>query len=171
MQGAEDAVRTLQTKQAPFTMSSCFVRESTSLSGIGASATIAVSVGSTVWIAHVGETSAWLRRDGRWRRLTVAHTLAHAPGASADARELHGDVVLRVIGASGDSFHCDVMRVDVRAGERIAIGSDLMADAIEGVSDGDGAPGSLALRLSQASARPPSPHPGAVCVLEFASCA
>ena len=53
-------------------------RSDPSLSGMGTTMTLAISLGADLFIAHVGDSRAYLLRRGRLHRLTRDHTIASA---------------------------------------------------------------------------------------------
>jgi protein phosphatase len=101
-----------------------------SLSGMGATCTAAVITGAQAWVAHVGDSRAYLIRDGRIRRLTHDHSLVaqlvernelDPDSARVDPRR---NVVTRCIGYA-DTVEVDVTReAGLARGDTILLCSD-----------------------------------------------
>jgi protein phosphatase len=67
-----------------------FAKTDSSLSGMGTTMTVAGNVGEDLVIAHVGDSRAYLFRDGKLRRLTRDQTMAQM---LADAGEIRPEEV------------------------------------------------------------------------------
>ncbi len=101
----------------------------------GTTLTAAVATGRRLHLAHVGDSSCWLLRRGRLRRLTEAHTHAAAlvaAGAvergSAAERRL-GGLLTRFLGMPGTVCpQLDTVRI--RPGDRVLVASDGVTGAL-----------------------------------------
>jgi protein phosphatase len=95
----------------------------------GTTVTAAVASGPRVHLAHAGDSSCWLHRRGRLRRLTEVHTHGAAlvaagavePGSPAE-RRLDG-LLTRYLGMPG-SVHPQLATVRLRPGDRVLVATD-----------------------------------------------
>ena len=105
-----------------------------SLSGMGATCTAAVITGAQAWVAHVGDSRAYLIRDGRIRMLTHDHSLVaqlvernelDPDSARVDPRR---NVVTRCIG------YAETVEVDVTREPGLARGDTILlcSDGLHG---------------------------------------
>ncbi len=101
----------------------------------GTTLTAAVLAGQRLHLAHVGDSSCWLFRRGRLRRLTEAHTQAAAlvaAGAvelgSAAERRL-GVLLTRFLGMPG-TVGTQLATVRTRPGDRVLVASDGVTGAL-----------------------------------------
>lgn len=114
---AHDRVRALATPGMPM-----LLRPGTTL-------TVALVVGRRLHLAHLGDSSCWLLRRGRLRRLTEEHTSAAAlvaagavqPGSPAQ-RRLDG-MLTRYVGMPGTACP-QLTTVRLRAGDRLLVATD-----------------------------------------------
>lgn len=104
--------------------------EKPELAGMGTTMTMAeLGPSGTAHIAHVGDSRAYLLRDGRLTQLTVDHTVVHeyvmAGKITADeaATHPHRSMLTRALGLSYD-LSVDEELVDLRAGDRLLLCSD-----------------------------------------------
>jgi protein phosphatase len=99
------------------------------LAGMGTTLTLTWSLGADLFVAHVGDSRAYLLRDGVLRRLTRDHTLAAemtaAGGHFLEEAAVHRlrHVLTRVIGRTGKG-EADVARVGLRDGDRLLVCTD-----------------------------------------------
>jgi protein phosphatase len=101
----------------------------------GTTLTAAVATGPRLHLAHVGDSSCWLFRRGRLRRLTEVHTHAAAlvaagavePGSAAERRL--GGLLTRFLGMPG-SVGTQLATVRVRPGDRVLVASDGVTGAL-----------------------------------------
>ncbi|NJL26541.1 MAG: serine/threonine-protein phosphatase [Thermoanaerobaculia bacterium] len=107
---------------------------------MGATMALVLLEGRRVWVAHVGDSRAYLFRGGALTRLTVDHTLVqqmvdHQMITEEEARQHpDGNVVTRGFG------HADELAVDVREPFEVVAGDRLMlcSDGLSGyVGDGE----------------------------------
>lgn len=97
----------------------------------GSSSTLLVAsvTGKTAWIAHVGDSRAYLFRDGALRQLTRDHTLVQKLQdegriTAAEARtHPHAHILLSVLGP-GDLRPPDIVRAHLRPGDRLLLCTD-----------------------------------------------
>ncbi len=106
--------------------------------GMGTTVVACVIEGRRATIAHVGDSRAYLRRDGRLHRLTQDHTVVAeliARGALAPEeadRHAYKNVLSRNLGAKA-SAQIDVAEVDLQPGDRLM----LCSDGLYGYASGD----------------------------------
>jgi protein phosphatase len=99
------------------------------LAGMGTTLVLAQVIGATAHVAHVGDSRAYLLRDGALRRLTADHCYADElvragilGEAAASAHPL-GHGLTRAIGMPGRT-RPDVRRLDLADGDRLLLCSD-----------------------------------------------
>ena len=108
--------------------------KSPELVGMGTTATVAIMRGSELSIAHVGDSRAYLVRDGRARRLTKDHSVLQylidsgADGA-VDAAAAQAHALLRALGPEAD-IEVDVICVPLRHGDIVVLCSDGVWSAV-----------------------------------------
>ena len=104
--------------------------------GAACTATVATVTGSTLIVAHVGETRAYLMRKGRLVQITDDHTLQREMirrgklETQAEIDEFpHPNVVVRALGTM-PAVAVDLVRVELRRGDVILLCSDGLSSAI-----------------------------------------
>ncbi|OBF23058.1 hypothetical protein A5725_10075 [Mycobacterium kubicae] len=110
----------------------------------GANSTLVTVViaGPRALVAHLGDSRAYLRRDGQLRRLTRDHTLvqalvdAHAVDAADTGRHRARSIVTKYMGMQPPA-HADGGAVELRSGDRILLCSDGLHGVVSEVSMGD----------------------------------
>jgi serine/threonine protein phosphatase PrpC len=108
--------------------------KSPDLVGMGTTATAATVLDSELYVAHVGDSRAYLVRDRRAQRITTDHSvLQHlidsgATGAAAAAAE-HRHALLRALGPEAD-VRVDVTCMPVEHGDVVLLCSDGVWSAI-----------------------------------------
>jgi protein phosphatase len=108
-----------------------FERSSTdrSVAGMGTTLTAAVVEGNTIRLAHVGDSRAYLLRDGALRMLTDDHTLVNRMVKEGEITEREAErhpqrsVLTRALGVEG-SVQVDQATVDVFPGDRVLLCTD-----------------------------------------------
>jgi PPM family protein phosphatase len=103
------------------------------LVGMGTTATAAVLARSELYVAHVGDTRAYLVRDGRAQRLTKDHSVLQylIDSGAADAVETgQGHALLRALGPEAD-VTVDVVRVPLRPDDVVVLCSDGVWSAVD----------------------------------------
>jgi protein phosphatase len=106
------------------------------LAGMGATAVVALVRDSTVLIAHIGDSRAYLWRDGQLRRLTCDHSLAQAlvDAGEITQQELAGHPgrhqLTRHIGMDGD-VQPDAQHLILRPDDRLLLCTDGLTGAVE----------------------------------------
>lgn len=101
----------------------------------GTTLTAAVAVGDRLHLAHVGDSSCWLYRRGRLRRLTEVHTAGAVlvrsgavDASSLAARRLDG-LLTRYLGMPGQ-VQPQLATVRLRGGDRVLVASDGLTNSV-----------------------------------------
>lgn len=108
------------------------------LSGMGTTITAMLAGDHTAGIAHVGDSRAYLLREGELQRLTEDHTVIERMvregrlRAEDAAHHPQRSILERALGVDGD-VEVDVSEIDLRAGDRIL----LCTDGLTGLVDED----------------------------------
>ena len=133
------------------------------LSGMGTTVTMAFHLGARLCVVHVGDSRAYLYRDGELHRLTQDHTLmadlvrsgALRPDEVAGHRLRH--VITNVVGGQQTGVNVEAHAFEVEAGDRLLLCSDGLTEmvtneAIAATLDTESAPEAAARKLlSQAN--------------------
>jgi protein phosphatase len=96
---------------------------------MGTTLTAAVIEGDRVHLAHVGDSRAYLLRDGELRQLTEDHTLVHRMVLEGELTEAeaqvhpHRSILTRSIGVDGN-VDVDEIDLDAKPGDRLLLCSD-----------------------------------------------
>lgn len=132
-------------------------RSDPSLRGMGTTCTLLMIDGDVAHIAHVGDSRAYLLRDGSFRQLTEDHTLVERMvregrlSAEEAANHPQRSIITRALGVDAN-VQVDVLEEQLAKGDRILITSDGLTsmvepDAIAQVLDAEEDPQSAADRL------------------------
>ncbi len=128
------------------------------LYGMGTTLTMAYSVGTDLFVAHAGDSRAYLYRAGRLERITSDHTLVQVlvdVGAITpeDAREHpRRHVVTNVVGGPNEGVQVEVHRRSLMDGDLLLLCTDGLTEyvpdqEIAEILDQDGDPEQAAERL------------------------
>ena len=107
------------------------------LSGMGSTLTAARSLGRDLVIAHVGDSRAYLLRDGRLHRLTRDHTYAQllVDAGQIALRDVASSglahVLTNALGGSVDDVMVDVDLLRLQDGDRLLLCSDGLTDHLD----------------------------------------
>lgn len=107
-----------------------------SLRGMGTTCTMVMVDGDVAHIAHVGDSRAYLLRDGTLRQLTEDHTLVERMvregrlSAEEAANHPQRNIITRVLGVDS-SVRVDVLEERLDEGDRILITSDGLTSMVE----------------------------------------
>ena len=110
--------------------------EDASASGMGTTMTVALVDGTTVWIGHVGDSRAYLIREGGLEQLTEDHSLVFElmrdGKLSPEEAELHPQrsVITRVLGTDPD-VDVDMHRVEPQPGDLFLLCSDGLTTMVD----------------------------------------
>lgn len=89
------------------------------LAGMGTTAVLALLSGDELWVAHVGDSRAYLSRAGELRRLTNDHR----------AGGVFGNRLSQALGTGGDVLP-DTLCLDVSRGDRVLLCTDGLTDML-----------------------------------------
>ena len=107
-----------------------------SLHGMGTTCTLAMLDGSILHIAHVGDSRAYLFRDGDLSQLTEDHTLVgrmvREGRLRPDQAEHHPQrsIITRALGVDSD-VAVDTQTIELREGDRVLLCSDGLSSMVE----------------------------------------
>jgi len=99
------------------------------VAGMGTTLTAAMLEGDRLRLAHVGDSRAYLLRDGRLRRLTEDHTLVHRMVQEGEISEAeaethpHRNILIRVLGTE-PIVDVDESALDLAEGDRLLLCTD-----------------------------------------------
>jgi PPM family protein phosphatase len=134
------------------------------LSGMGTTVTMAFQLGAQLWIAHVGDSRAYLYRAGELEQITQDHTVTAEMVRRGDLQpdEVLGHrlrhVITNVVGGGELGVRVEAHVFDVQAGDRLLLCSDGLTEmvpneAIAATLHAEGSPEAAAKALlSQANA-------------------
>lgn len=108
-----------------------------SLRGMGTTLTMAYTVRGELFVAHAGDSRAYLLRDGRLDPLTRDHTYAQmlvdagelAPDDAEARRYRH--VVTNVVGGPSEGVTVEVHKLDLRDGDALLLCTDGLSTPVE----------------------------------------
>jgi serine/threonine protein phosphatase PrpC len=106
------------------------------LSGMGTTLTVACSLGSSLLIAHVGDSRAYLFRDGQLYRLTRDHTMAQALAdlGVIDPEEIESHplrhMLTQVVGGEGADTQAELSILQLTDADQILLCTDGLTDMV-----------------------------------------
>jgi protein phosphatase len=107
------------------------------LTGMATTMTLACSLGANLLIAHVGDSRAYLFRQGQLYRLTSDHTVAQALakagwiGLEDVASHPLRNRLTQVVGSTGDKALADLGTVQLMDGDQVLLCTDGLTDMVE----------------------------------------
>jgi serine/threonine protein phosphatase PrpC len=107
------------------------------LYGMGTTLTMGYSVGTDLFLAHAGDSRAYLFRDGKLERITSDHTLVQmlVDGgilSPEDAREHpRRHIVTNVLGGPSRGVHVEIKRLAIADGDLLLLCTDGLTEALE----------------------------------------
>jgi protein phosphatase len=108
-----------------------------SLAGMGTTMTLAYSLGAEAFIGHVGDSRAYLCRDGNTEQLTQDHThVQRLISAGAISRQqaathrLRGVLTQAIGGAQTGQLRVEVHTLQLREGDRLLLCTDGLTDMV-----------------------------------------
>jgi len=110
------------------------------ISGMGTTLTIAYNVCSDLFVAHVGDSRAYLFRDGQLQRLTRDHTVAQR---LADNRQIPQEAVAKhrfrhlltnVLGGQSGPIQTELQHFQLADQDRLLLCSDGLTDMVDDAS-------------------------------------
>jgi protein phosphatase len=107
------------------------------LAGMGTTLTLAFSVDDRLFIAHAGDTRAYLYRDGELEQLTHDHTFVQAmvdaglmtPGQARRDRRRH--LVTNALGGPSPGVHAEVHKLALQDGDTLLLCTDGLTGPVE----------------------------------------
>jgi len=111
--------------------------EDQALQGMGTTLTSAYSVGTDLFVTHVGDSRAYLFHDDRVEKMTRDHTLAQryvdlglmAPGDAGASRFQH--VLTQAIGGNDEEPEADMHRFQLAHGDRVLLCTDGLSNLVD----------------------------------------
>jgi protein phosphatase len=102
------------------------------LRGMGSTLSMALSFGSDLYVAHVGDSPVFLRQGGALHRLTRDHTMGVqlALLGRDDAAQFQ-NVLTHAIGIRGTGGEPDIRRLDLADGDRLLLCTDGLTDMVD----------------------------------------
>jgi serine/threonine protein phosphatase PrpC len=107
-----------------------------SLAGMGTTMTLAYSLGAEAFVGHVGDSRAYLFRDGNTQQLTQDHThvqrLISAGAISRQQAATHRlrGVLTQAIGGQSGQLRVEVHRLQLREEDRLLLCTDGLTDMV-----------------------------------------
>jgi protein phosphatase len=107
-----------------------------SLSGMGTTLTVAMSLGSNLVIGHIGDSRAYLFRDGNLTQLTKDHTVAQElidaglSGTDPVARSMR-HVLTAALGSMGSRIQPEVRRLRLKENDQLLLCTDGLSDMVD----------------------------------------
>jgi len=106
------------------------------LRGMGTTLTMAYSLDSELFVVHVGDSRAYVYRDGELHQVTQDHTLVAemvkrgevTPEKAAKHRLRH--VITNVIGGAEEGVRVEAHKLDLQAGDRILLCTDGLTEML-----------------------------------------
>ena len=107
------------------------------LKGMGTTLTGALTVGFEAFVAHVGDSRAYLYRNNTLHRLTRDHTLAEQLVANGVAKSVNDasvadfrSVLINCLGGDFDDVDVDVCHVPLHSGDQLLLCTDGLTDMV-----------------------------------------
>jgi len=107
------------------------------LAGMGSTLTAAVSLGADLFLAHLGDSRAYLLRGGDLHQLTRDHTLAQAMidagVAQPDDPAVKGmrRVLTAAVGSTAQPTEPEVQRLSLRHGDQLLLCTDGLTESVD----------------------------------------
>jgi protein phosphatase len=107
------------------------------LSGMGTTLTMGYSVGTDLFVAHAGDSRAYLFRDGRLELITSDHTLVQmlvdGGAITSEAARLHPSrhVVTNVVGGPSQGVEVEIHRHELVDGDLLLLCTDGLTEELE----------------------------------------
>jgi PPM family protein phosphatase len=102
------------------------------LRGMGTTLNVALTLGDTLVVAHVGDSRTYLYRRGQLHRLTRDHTGSHPVGGPAGAGTIrYRRVLTRAIGMPEPAGEPDLYHYKLEDGDRLLLCTDGLTDMVD----------------------------------------
>ncbi len=163
--GADESVLLSELRQSLEIADKAVVDEGVSnarLYGMGTTLTIAYSLGADLYLAHAGDSRAYLFREGSLEQVTNDHTLVQMMVSGGvlspeDARHhARRNIVTNVIGGPSAGVHAEIHKVKLADGDVLLICSDGLTEPVEDA------------RIAEVLGSEPDPEAAARCLIELA---
>ena len=111
--------------------------ENPELKGMGTTLTMAFQLGAQLCIVHVGDSRAYLYRDGQLHQLTKDHTLiaelVRSGAITADRAAAHHlrHVIINVVGGHEIGVKVEARALVIQAGDRVLLCSDGLTEMLK----------------------------------------
>ena len=140
MNQREDAARVMRRMTDRFRQIDDELREqgeaNHSLHGMGTTLTVAASLGTDLFLGHIGDSRAYLLRGEKLHQLTKDHTLAQAlieagiaaPGDTATRAMRH--VLTAALGTTGEPTDPEVQRLQLTDGDQLLLCTDGLSEMV-----------------------------------------
>lgn len=106
------------------------------LHGMGTTLTLAYSIGTDLFIAHAGDSRAYLFHDGGLEQVTHDHTLVQllikSGGMSAEQarRDARRNIVTNVVGGPHEGVEAEIHRIKVADGDVLLLCTDGLSEPV-----------------------------------------
>src|SRR6185295_9943162 len=106
------------------------------LHGMGTTLTVAVTLGSDLFLSHIGDSRAYLLRGGKLHQLTKDHTLAQAlieagiAGADDTSTRAMRHVLTAALGSTGERADPQVQGLHLRDGDQLLLCTDGLTEMV-----------------------------------------
>jgi protein phosphatase len=113
-----------------------YARGDKKLTGMGTTLTVAYTVGADLFTLHVGDSRAYLYRQGRLTQLTRDHTVAQSLADAGDiqpeevATHKHRHVLTSALGGNAGLVRADIERARLQDGDRLLLCTDGLTDLV-----------------------------------------
>jgi protein phosphatase len=107
-----------------------------SLRGMGTTLTVAASLGTDLFLSHIGDSRAYLLREGKLQQLTKDHTLAQAlieagiAGADDTSTRAMRHVLTAALGSTGDRTDPQVQRFRLSDRDQLLLCTDGLSEMV-----------------------------------------
>ena len=107
-----------------------------SLHGMGTTLTVTVSLGTDLFLRHIGDSRAYLLRGGELHQLTKDHTLAQAlieagiAGADNTSTRAMRHVLTAALGSTGEPTDPQVQRLHLTDGDQLLLCTDGLSEMV-----------------------------------------
>jgi PPM family protein phosphatase len=107
------------------------------LDGMSTTMTAALSLGKDLIIGHIGDSRAYLLRDGKLQRLTRDHTLAESLPDKGPSSERGGllselsNVLMQALGANEGDCKPDIVDLVLEDGDQLLLCTDGLTDMVD----------------------------------------
>jgi len=106
------------------------------LAGMGTTLTLAYSIGSDLFVAHAGDSRAYVFRDGTLEQVTRDHTYVQmlvnigAMSPEDAKRDARRNIVTNIIGGPREGVRAEIRRFGLMDGDMVLLCSDGLSDPV-----------------------------------------